>query len=499
MNAAPVLQGYHGPGPCGRGVCEVGPEVGVTLDALGALVEHARIVGDRATSVTGIAIDHREIRAGDLFAAVPGRHVDGRDFAAEAVRRGAVAVLTAGQPVAVGVPQLVVPRASLRTAVGRVAHRIFGDPSSAVSVIGVTGTNGKTTTVSVVSQLLERLGEGVGVLGTLWSRLTTPEAPELARRLAEFRDSGRRWVAMEVSSIAIAMERIEGLHVRVGVFTNLSQDHLDFHGSMEDYFAAKARLFEPERTAIGVINVDDPWGARLAASVRVPVVPVSISAVTDIEIDAAGIRFRRNGRWYRSRLVGEHNLRNILLAVSVLEQVGFDPDLLRGVLGEVESPRGRMQRILGPRGLVVVDYAHSPDALAAVLRAARLLVGPRGRLLVVFGAGGERDQAKRPLMGAVAEQLADVAIVTSDNPRSEDPAAIAAQIVAGWRDRRGVRVVLDRRAAIEEAVAMMAPGDVLVVAGKGHERVQVIDGVATPFDDIDVVHAALQDDGGLLA
>ncbi len=477
----------------------VGPEGGVTLASLGAMLPEATIHGPGSVRVEGIAIDHREVHPGDLFAGLPGSRVDGRRFAAEAVARGAAALLVADHPEPIAVSQLVVPLQHLRRGVGLIAHRIFGDPSQTLSVIGVTGTNGKTTTVSVTSQLLERLGEGVGVLGTLWGRLTTPEAPELARRLAQFRDDGRRWVAMEVSSIAIAMERIAGLRVRVGVFTNLSQDHLDFHGTMEAYYRAKARLFEPDRAGLAVVNVDDAWGARLISELRIPSVAVSRRTLYDVELDAAGIRFRRSGRRYRSRLVGEHNLMNLLLAITVLEQVGFDAGAIAEVLGEVESPRGRMQRILGPKGLVVIDYAHSPDALEAVLRTARLLVGPRGRLLVVFGAGGERDQAKRPLMGAVAERLADVVVVTSDNPRSEDPAAIAAQIMAGFREPSRARVILDRRQAIEEAIATLRPGDVLVVAGKGHERVQVIDGVATPFDDFEVVTEAFGDTGSLLA
>lgn len=472
---------------------------GVVLEDLRRILPHAQLVGDAGVRVCGIAIDHREVRPGDVFGAIPGQHVDGRSFVPAAIERGASAVLVPDAPLPVAVSQLVVPNGKLRRSVGIIAHRLCGDPSRELGVVGVTGTNGKTTTVSVISQALERLGERVGVMGTLWGRLTTPEAPEIARRLARFREEGARWAAMEVSSIAVSMERIAGLRVKVGVFTNLSQDHLDFHGTMEAYFEAKAALFVPEITEVAVVNADDAWGERLLGRLRIPAVAVRRTELRDVEVDAAGIRFRRGALRYRSRLVGEHNLTNLQLAISVLELLGFSPEAVCEAVADVESPRGRMQRIRGPHGVVVVDYAHSPEALRAVLRAARLLAGPRGRLSVVFGAGGERDQAKRPLMGQIAEELADSVVVTSDNPRSEDPAAIAAQIVAGMRDPRRAQVVLDRRLAIEEAIAALRPGDVLVVAGKGHEQVQIIDSTSMPFDDIEVVMAALGDEGGLLA
>ncbi len=488
MTITAALCLYHSYG-CGPGW---GKGVGETRHAtvkLGELARRldAKVVGQNSDHLepTGLAMDHRLLREGDIFAVVPGVHVDPTIFVEEAERRGAIALLGARSVPVTSLPQLVVEPNHLRRYVAMASQLVYGEPSKSLRVIGVTGTNGKTTTVSLVSEMLGLLGYGVGTMGTLWGRLTTPEAPEIARRLAGFVQEGRSYVAMEISSIALAMERVRYLDIDVAIFTNLSQDHLDFHPSMEEYFAAKASLFQPNYAHMGVINVDDEWGRRLVREATIPTLGVSDQELTNVTLGPYGLSFDLRGYRFAAPLLGHHNLVNLHMALIALDALGFELRDLVEVAREVQAPRGRLERVPSQHGSIFVDYAHSPGALEQVLVAARLSLGRRGRLFVVFGAGGERDHGKRPLMGETAERLADVVIVTSDNPRSEDPLAIAKDVIAGCTGGTKPRVLLDRREAIRTAVSELCEDDVLVIAGKGHERSQRIGSMSYDFDDYD--------------
>ncbi|MFL6099084.1 MAG: UDP-N-acetylmuramoyl-L-alanyl-D-glutamate--2,6-diaminopimelate ligase [Actinomycetales bacterium] len=499
-----------------------------------ARIAGADPAGLPAVPVTGVTLDSRSVRPGDLYAALPGFHRHGAGFSAEAARAGAVAVLTdppgATASAAAGLPVVVVvdPRAVL----GAVAARVYGSPADDLLMLGVTGTNGKTTTAYLLEAGLRAEGRMSGLIGTVETRLgddrldsvrTTPEATELQALLAVMREHGCVACAMEVSSHALALHRVDGVVYDVAGFTNLSQDHLDFHADEEDYFAAKASLFTPERSRRAVVCVDDEWGRRLARQAGVPVVTlltadarsaetVGGQAIPTAEVtpdwvvterrtvqDGAATDFLLSGRdgaalSLRSPLPGEFNVANTALAALMLLEAGLTVDGLAAGLSRAVVP-GRMQRVPGPAGgpLGVVDYAHTPEAVAAALRALR--PGTVGRLVVVLGAGGERDVAKRPLMGAAAARGADVVIVTDDNPRSEDPAAIRAHVLAGAVDADTAAVVVevgDRRAAVQLALTYATgPQDTVLVAGKGHERGQDVGGTVLPFDDREVLAAAL--------
>jgi UDP-N-acetylmuramoyl-L-alanyl-D-glutamate--2,6-diaminopimelate ligase len=442
--------------------------------------------------VTGIAMDHRLVEPGDVFAVVPGQHFDPRGFVTSALERGARALLVGEVVPCAEVPQLVVAAELLRPKVAEAASVVFGAPSRRLRVVGVTGTNGKTTTVQLVAELLALAGEAVGTVGTLWGRLTTPEAPELERRLSQFLREGCGYVAMEVSSIALVQSRVDAISFEAAVFTNLTQDHLDVHGTMERYFEAKARLFEAGRARAAIINTDDPYGARLAGLTPLPVVPVSMTQLSEVVLGPNAMAFRWRGQRVAAPLVGAHNLMNLATALTVMEVLGFAPSAMAELARDLQPPRGRLERVPSPVGTIFVDYAHSPAALEAALGAARLSVATGGRLGVVFGAGGERDHGKRPMMGRVVEKLSDWMIITSDNPRSEDPAMIATDIVAGLGEPRAATVILDRREAIREAVARLAKGDVLVIAGKGHERTQRVGDRVLDFDDYEEALAAVE-------
>jgi UDP-N-acetylmuramoyl-L-alanyl-D-glutamate--2,6-diaminopimelate ligase len=432
--------------------------------------------------VSGVAIDSRAVTRGDVFACVRGDHADGHEFAATAVKAGAVALLVDHQ-LDLPVPQLVVT--DTRRAVGPLASYVFGEPSRALTMVGVTGTNGKTTTTQLVASILDHVGRRTGVIGTLTGAHTTPEAPDLQRQLAAFRDAGNSAVAMEVSSHALALHRVDGTHFDVGVFTNLGHDHLDLHGTQERYFAAKAMLFEPQRCGIAVVNIDDVHGRLLADAADVPVVTFSRSDVHNVSVGAAQLSFEWCGVTIAVGIGAEFNVMNTLAAATACRALGIAPADIAAGLAAAQPVPGRFEPIrAGQHFDVIVDYAHTPDGLAAVLAAARAC-NERGRLTVVFGCGGDRDRAKRPEMGAVAARFADGVIVTSDNPRSEDPHSIIAAIVDGVdadaRDR--VEVEPDRRAAIGRAISQAAAGDIVVIAGKGHENTQTVGAQVLPFDD----------------
>jgi UDP-N-acetylmuramoyl-L-alanyl-D-glutamate--2,6-diaminopimelate ligase len=432
--------------------------------------------------VSGVAIDSRAVTRGDVFACVRGDHADGHEFAATAVKAGALALLVDHQ-LDLPVPQLVVT--DTRRAVGPLASHVFGEPSRALTMVGVTGTNGKTTTTQLVASILDHVGRRTGVIGTLTGAHTTPEAPDLQRQLAAFRDAGHSAVAMEVSSHALALHRVDGTHFDVGVFTNLGHDHLDLHGTQERYFAAKATLFEPQRCGIAVVNIDDVHGRLLADAADVPVVTFSRGDVNNVSVGAAQLSFEWCGVTIAVGIGAEFNVMNTLAAATACRALGIAPADVAAGLAAAQPVPGRFEPIRAGQAFdVIVDYAHTPDGLAAVLAAARACNG-RGRLTVVFGCGGDRDRAKRPEMGAVAAQFADGVIVTSDNPRSEDPDSIIAAIVDGVDgDARGrVQVEPDRRAAIGRAISEAAAGDIVVIAGKGHENTQTVGAQVLPFDD----------------
>ncbi|OGK81056.1 MAG: UDP-N-acetylmuramoyl-L-alanyl-D-glutamate--2,6-diaminopimelate ligase [Candidatus Rokubacteria bacterium GWC2_70_16] len=491
----------------------------VATSTLLAALPVKTVHGALPAAVSGLTYDSRRVAPGDLFVAVPGLKQDGRRYVADALARGASAVVLEGPGPLPGGPaaQIVVP--SAREALARLADAYYGHPSRALTLVGITGTNGKTTTSFLVEALLRAAGHRTGLIGTIEYRIgeeamtagqTTPEAVELQSLLARMREAGVTGVAMEVSSHALALSRADGTQFDVAVFTNLTQDHLDFHGTLTEYRRAKARLFgllaaglKPRRRA--VINADDPAGLSMVAGLDLPTLTFGMSptaTVHPIQVasGADGIRLRAETPGgpvaLASPLVGEHNVMNLLGAVAVGWALGLAPDVAGRALSAVASVPGRFERVeAGQPFLVVVDYAHTPDALERVLATARKLVGAAGRLGVVFGCGGDRDRGKRPLMGGIAARLSDRVWVTSDNPRSEEPEAIIAEIAtgiaaAGPGAARHVTIP-DRKTAIRDALGWAQAGDVVVIAGKGHETYQIIGSQVLPFDDRAVARAVL--------
>jgi UDP-N-acetylmuramoyl-L-alanyl-D-glutamate--2,6-diaminopimelate ligase len=457
------------------------------LAGLGLLVQ---IVGDQSTEVASVTMDSRQVSPGSVFACVPGATADGHLFATAAVADGAAALLCE-RILDVDVPQVVV--ASVRRALGPVCDVVYGRPSRDLLIAAVTGTNGKTTSCAFLQSIFETNGWPARTIGTLTSHRTTPEAPELHAFLADWRRNGGRAVAMEVSSHALNQHRTDAVRFSAGVFTNLSPEHLDYHGSMDRYFESKARLFTPGRVPVAVVNAGDPWGARLAERVRSAgeaVVTFTQTDASDLDLAPSGSTFTWRGRRVAIRVGGGFNVTNALAAATCAEAMGVDVDAIVAGLYHVEAVEGRFQLVAaGQPFTVIVDYAHTPDGLAQVLDAARQIGS--GRLIVVFGAGGDRDRDKRPLMGEVASDRADLVLVTSDNPRSEDPDAIIAEVMAGAEGATNVLADSDRGSAISTALATADPGDVVVIAGKGHEKGQEVGGRVLPFDDVEVATAAL--------
>jgi UDP-N-acetylmuramoyl-L-alanyl-D-glutamate--2,6-diaminopimelate ligase len=475
----------------------------VALERLIAATSPTEVVGGAPVEVEELAYDARAVRHGTLFFCVPGSRADGHDFAGEAVASGAVA-LVVERPLDLPVPQLVV--ADARAAMALAADEFFGRPTEALQVAGVTGTNGKTTSAFVLASVLAAAGRRPGLLGTVESRIggerlpavrTTPEAIDLQRAFRAMLDAGDRSCAMEATSHGVEQKRLLGVRFAVLVFTNLTQDHLDFHGTMERYFDAKRRLFtdaDPVPTA--VVNADDEYGRRLADELRrggAPLVTFGLTAEADVsaaalEVTASGIRFSSDGLEVRSRLRGRFNAENLLGVIAAARALDIDDASISDGIAAVGGVPGRLEPVdEGQPFTVLVDYAHTPDSLANVLRSAREVA--TNRLVCVFGCGGDRDRGKRPVMGRLARELADVAIVTSDNPRSEDPIVIIDEIVAGAAD---LAVEPDRRAAIAQAIELAEPGDVVVIAGKGHEQGQETAGRTLPFDDREVARENLR-------
>ncbi|MGN6090356.1 MAG: UDP-N-acetylmuramoyl-L-alanyl-D-glutamate--2,6-diaminopimelate ligase [Actinomycetales bacterium] len=496
---------------------------GLTLGELSALLStplstpslgaHTPLSNDAATVLTGVTLDSRAVQPGDLYAALPGSRAHGAEFCEAARSAGAVAVLTdaAGAERAAGLPSLIVddPRGQL----GRVAAAIYGEPATQVRTVGVTGTNGKTTVSYLAEAALRATGLRTGLIGTIEARLltpegprrlpsarTTPEAPDLQALLAVMVEAGTDAVAMEVSSHALVLGRVDGLVVDVAVFTNLSQDHLDFHHDMESYFAAKASLFTPERSRRGVVCIDDDWGRRLARQSSVPVVTVATggsgaASSADVVVEPTGpsratVRWRERTDGAPSRevsielqLPGRFNLANAALALATADLLGLDLDLAAAGVSQAVVP-GRMERVdRGQPFLAVVDFAHTPEAVRTALETLREQVD--GQVITVLGCGGDRDAAKRPVMGELAAAASDILVVTNPNPRPEHPEAIRRAGLAGAGRVAGARVedVARRADAIRRAVALARAGDVVAVLGKGHEQGQEIAGVVHPFDD----------------
>jgi UDP-N-acetylmuramoyl-L-alanyl-D-glutamate--2,6-diaminopimelate ligase len=486
-----------------------------------AQVAGGRVVGDRSTLVRGVTLDSRAVGAGDLYAALPGANVHGASFAAAAVESGAVALLTdeegerRARESGVSVPIVVV--AQPREVLGAVSALVYGTTDPSIRLIGVTGTNGKTTTAYLLSSALEAMGRTLGLIGTVETRIaadrvvsarTTPEACDLHRLLAVMAERAVDDCVMEVSSHALVLHRVDGVRYDIALFTNLSQDHLDFHGDMERYYRAKASLFTPERSRAAVVCIDDEWGRRLAHESTVPCVTVGRSG-TDVRPDymvvpGGGTGFELVGSdglrlTLRSALPGDFNVTNTAMAAVTLLELGHRAEDVAAAMGRDPRVPGRMERVDGHDDnapLAVVDYAHTPDAVAAVLAALRPETA--GPLVVVLGAGGERDVGKRAAMGRAAA-AADVVIVTDDNPRGEDAAGIRGAIVAGARSAGSgatVEEVAGRREAIARAVRIAVaagPSATVAVVGKGHESGQEIAGVVHPFDDRDELALALSD------
>jgi UDP-N-acetylmuramoyl-L-alanyl-D-glutamate--2,6-diaminopimelate ligase len=501
------------------------PGLTVAADGAGGETGSASTVAGASAggvTVTGITHDSRAVQPGDLYAALPGARTHGAGFAEQALRSGAAAILTdpggarmiAEASTEPGVPVLVAP--DPRAELGGIASWVYGDPTTRLRLLGVTGTNGKTTVTYLLDAALRGAGQTTGLIGTVETRVagqavpstrTTPEAPDLQALFAAMVEQGVQSAAMEVSSHALALHRVDGCHFAGAAFTNLSQDHLDFHADMEDYFEAKALLFDERRSRRAVIDIDDEAGRRLAQR-RVDAVTISTQgrdaewSATDIVTEPGGSRFVLRGPDGRSvpvrvPLPGAFNVANAVIALVLLAGTGLSVEKAAEGIAALPGVPGRMEKIdAGQPFLAVVDYAHTPAAVTTLLETVRSVV--TGRVLVVLGCGGDRDRAKRPLMGAAAAEQADVAVLTSDNPRSEDPQAILDAMLRGVDDvppdrRAEVLVEPDRALAIQAAVARARPGDVVVVAGKGHETGQTQGDVVRPFDDRVVLRESLQE------
>lgn len=489
------------------------------LSCLTEVLPEARVRGDASRAISGLCYDSRRVQPGFLFAALPGQHTDGHLYVEEAVRRGAVAVLVeqgrsdvkAGDATVVSVP-------NTRAALAAVAHAFYEHPSHKLRLTGVTGTNGKTTTTYLVEAIMRAAGRKTGVIGTLAYRIgesafdapfTTPEAPDLQSLLAQMVESGVQDVAMEVSSHALSLHRADYCAFDCAIFTNLTRDHLDFHPTADAYFEAKARLFTdpvfmpPAGVRVNIINRDDPASAQLIQRAQGVTVTYGCTEQADLvarpkESSADGTTFEiqtpQGRRSVHLRLLGRFNVYNALAAISAGMAMGVDLGIAAEAVEAVRSVRGRFEKVeAGQDFAVLVDYSHTPDSLEQALSNARLMT--EGRLLVVFGCGGDRDPGKRPIMGSVASRLSDLCFITSDNPRSEDPQAIINQIVEGIprSAKRRCQVEPDRRRAIRLAIESARPGDTVLIAGKGHETRQIFADHVEPFDDREVAASILRE------
>lgn len=450
--------------------------------------------GDANVVLTDVTHDSRQVRPSTMFCCVVGDRFDGHDFAAEAVRQGSTALLVE-RVLPLEVTQIVAT--SVRRAMGSFAAAVHGWPTDDLTMVGITGTNGKTTTAHLVAALLRGDGVATEVLGTIQGPRTTPESTDLQRQLAEFRSAGRRAVVMEVTSHALALDRVVGAKFDVSVFTNLSRDHLDFHGTEEKYFAAKAKLFAPTLSKRAVINRDDVHGRLLIDSAAIECTSFGASDANDVVVTPRHHEFTWRGKRMSVPLGGRFNLMNSIAAATTAATLGVEVESVARSLSAIAPVPGRYQVVDPTREpIVVVDYAHDAHSLESVIATTREMIAPSSRVILVFGCGGDRDKGKRPEMGRVASERADMVFVTSDNPRSESPAAIADEVMSGVNSefRSRVTVELDRRAAIRAAIATARSGDVVIVAGKGHENTQTIGATVVPFDDVEVSRELLEVD-----
>jgi len=477
-----------------------------------AAIANADLAGDPATVISGLAINSSKVHDGDLFIALPGEKFHGANFASDAIRNGAVAVLTdaEGAKQINGVPVIV--SSNPRRAAGVVSAWFYGEPMRDLYTVGVTGTNGKTTVTTLLHQIMSAAGRESGLIGTVEtligkevfvSKRTTPESNDLQALSAVMRERHMRNLVMEVSSHSIALERVRGSHFAIVAFTNLSQDHLDFHKDMQEYFSVKSKLFTYEFADLAVINIDDEHGVRLASMTELPVVSVSRynTAATwhyaDIskEYIGAHISIRGSGGILiegKVQLHGGYNFDNLLMAVAIATESGIDPIDIAALLPNLLGASGRLESVrMGQNFTALVDYAHSPDAVVRVLETARDISD--GRVIAVLGCGGDRDSTKRPIMGKALHEGADVSIFTSDNPRSEDPAEILVQMTLGLDIEPPSAIIQDRAMAIRTAVNEAKQGDVVIVLGKGHEKGQEINGKVEPFDDRVELAKAIED------
>ncbi len=468
-----------------------------------AAAARGELRGGSGVLVGDVTYDSREAGRGCLFFCVPGAHVDGHMYAQAAIDAGATAIAVE-RWLDLDVAQVRV--SSVREAMGPMSAAVFGRPADKIAMVGVTGTNGKTTITYLLESVFRAAGTVPGVIGTTGARVsgapvplarTTPEAPDLQRLLAWMVAAGVQTVAMEVTSHALDQHRVAGVHYRCAVFTNLSQDHLDYHSGMEEYFAAKARLFTPEYADRGEVNGDDGWARRVLEAPAIPISTFGLAEdadvrATDVSADASGVRFRVGSLEVHSGLRGHFNVSNCLAALASARALGIEDDLAARGIASLPGVPGRVEPVdVGQDFLVMVDYAHTPDSIDNVLRAARPLAS--GRLIIVFGCGGDRDRGKRPLMGRAATSIAHLTVITSDNPRSEDPLAILDDIERGAKEGGGAFVVEpDRRAAIRLALGRASTGDVVVIAGKGHEPYQEFANETIRFDDREVAAEELR-------
>jgi len=450
------------------------------------------LVGDAETFITDVTHSTASVTPGALFVCVIGERVDGHQLAQQAIDAGAVALLVERR-LPISVSQIVV--ADTRQTQGIVAAAFWGFPSDDLLMIAVTGTNGKTTTAHFLGSILRQHGLRTEVVGTLSGARTTAESTELQRQLAQYVERKTQAVVMEVTSHAMVLHRVEGTHFALSIFTNLTPEHLDFHGTMESYFAAKASLFTAAYTSVGVVNYDDVHGRLIADTNEIQCIPFSVHDVQNIAATASSHEFSWKTHHVKVNVGGKFNISNSLAAVTAAVQLGVsETDIVAG-LAAAETVPGRFEQVRSSTGFdVVVDYAHTPDALQRVLLAAREVVGTKQQVVVVFGCGGDRDSEKRPLMGAIAAKFADCVVVTSDNPRSESPATIAQNIIDGIGTLGANTIVtteIDRRLAIQFALKSARSGDIVVIAGKGHEKTQTIGNNVLPFDDVATVKEIL--------
>ena len=479
----------------------------MTLERLLCGIEPIETVGDLSCEIASIEYDSRRVTPGALFVALPGAHVDGAVYTEEAAQRGAVAILSQS-PCASGGSFPCVQVSNARLALAHLAGTFYGHPAARLCSVGITGTNGKTTVSFMLREIFKAAGRRSGLLGTVRYEIggrvlpavrTTPEAPDIQSMLSQMDRSGCDSVIMEVSSHALDQYRVEGILFDVGIFTNLTQDHLDYHGTLEEYFSVKVRLFGQVK-GFAVINRDDPRGRQLLAGNRFSAEAVSYGFEEGSQVRAFDPKTSAHGSsmhvtipWGDAdislKLIGRFNLNNALAAFAAAGALGISVDTIRDALAKMENVPGRMEAVGTKNKRVFVDYAHTDDALNNVLQALREITP--GRLVVVFGCGGNRDTGKRRLMGEVASRLADYSIITSDNPRNEIPEKIAADISAGFDSDRKYETILDRRAAIQRGVELIGKKDVLLVAGKGHETVQEAGGTIFPFDDRETVREVL--------